>query len=79
MRVLEGSPAVDQRDLVVDAFRVGAEKGSERTGLGQSHAHEIGVEILHEFQVVNVEADMTESIDFRRHFGLLSAFFRVLV
>jgi hypothetical protein len=65
MRVLKGGPAVDQGDLVVDAFRVGAEKGPQRTDLGQSHAHEIRVEILHEFQVMNVEAYMTESIDFR--------------
>ena len=50
---------------MVANLRVGAEKCSEGTDLGQRHAHEIPIEFLHEFEVLNVEADMTESVNFR--------------
>ncbi len=40
-------------------------KGPERTNLGQRHDHEIRIEVLHEIQVLNIEAYVTEATDFR--------------
>ena len=45
-------------------------KGPERTNLGQRHDHEIRIEVLHEIQVLNIEAYVTEATDFRCHLFL---------
>ena len=44
---------------------IGAAKGPDRTNLGQRHDHEIRIEVLHEIQVLNIEAYVTEATDFR--------------
>ena len=37
----------------------------EGINLGQRHDHEIRIEVLHEIQVLNIEAYVTEATDFR--------------